>query len=960
MSFRSAAQVRHEFIDFFVQRHGHAFVPSSPVVPHDDPTLLFANAGMNQFKDVFLGTGTRPYTRAVNSQKCIRAGGKHNDLDDVGKDSYHHTFFEMLGNWSFGDYFKAEAIAWAWELLTQVWKLDKRRLYATVFAGDAADGLPVDEEAAEIWRTRTDIDPTHISRWGRKDNFWEMGDTGPCGPCTEIHYDATPDLSGGPLVNKGDDRVIEIWNNVFIQFNRDASGKLTPLPARHVDTGMGFERITRVLQGKSSNYDIDLWAPIFMAVEQRSGARGYRGRFDDPVDTAYRVIADHIRTLTFAITDGAVPGNDGRGYVLRRILRRAARYGRQTLGVNGSFLHHLVPSVVATMGEAFPELRQNPQHVMDVIRDEEESFGRTLDRGLALFNDAASAARLAVHPDGRMTSTPTGTPCIPADVAFKLHDTFGFPIDLTQQMAEERGMTVDLPGYEALMEEARDKARAAATKGKAGAEIALGGEHVARLKRLGIEPTEDVDKFHGRPISARIKAIFNGTDFDNHTPPPGAGHLVALITNRTNFYAEMGGQVGDTGLIADNRGGEFEVLDTRAFGGYVLHIGNVTRGRFDLNETVQLEVSADRRGPIMANHTGTHLLNLALRDVLGPHVDQKGSLVAPDRLRFDYSHGAAATVQEIERITTHVRRRIDQDLPVYAEAAPLEMARSINGLRAVFGERYPDPVRVVSIGKPVGELLRDPANPLWADLSIEFCGGTHVPSTREIGAFAVVAEEAVAKGVRRIIALTGGAAVEAAVVARQIGGMLDELSKVDADILPVRLAEIVEQLNDANVPLVEKAALRQRVEQWQQKIKDLKRQAGKAGREAVVEQARALAEAAPSYERGRLIVAEIQGATPETLRVAADTIRAKRPEVALLLVSADAEAGKVAIIAAVPEDLIAKGLKAGDWVREAAKACGGSGGGKPDLAQAGGKDVAKVGEALAAARTFADARVGGG
>ena len=936
---RQASDIRRQFIEFFEQRHGHTAVPSSPVVPHDDPTLLFTNAGMNQFKDVFLGTGSRSYTRAVDTQKCIRAGGKHNDLDDVGRDSYHHTFFEMLGNWSFGDYFKKEAIQWAWQLLTEVWKLDKNRLYATVFAGDEKDGLPADTEAEALWKEVTDIDPSHVSRWDRKDNFWEMGDTGPCGPCTEIHYDTTPDCTGGDLVNKGREEVIEIWNLVFIQFNRADDGKLSPLPAKHVDTGMGFERICRVLQGKSSNYDIDLWIPIFQAIEQRSGAPAYRGRLDDPTDIAYRVIADHIRTLTLAITDGAVPGNEGRGYVLRRILRRAARFARQTLGVQGPLLHHLVPAVVDAMGDAFPELKKNPRHVAGIILEEEESFGRTLDRGLDLFADALYRAQSQ------------NLKAIAAEDAFKLHDTYGFPIDLTEQMAIERGMSVDLPGYNKLMEAARETARAGAVKGKSGAQLTLNGDAIARLKHLGVEPTEDVDKFHGRSISARIKAIWNGTDFDNHTHAAGSPEYLAIITNRTNFYAEMGGQVADVGRIFDNNGAEFDVVDTQAFGGYVLHIGRASRGRFSLNDSIELDVSNGHRNKIRANHTGTHLLNLALRETLKVDADQKGSLVAPDRLRFDFSSNAAVSVEQVEEVTKRVKVCIERDLEVFAMPASLELARKITGLRAVFGERYPDPVRVVSVGVPVDTLLDTPEAPQWRDYSIEFCGGTHVACTKEIADFAILSEEAVAKGVRRITALTGAAATEAHGIAGQIETQIRELKSVPTERLPLKVSEVAERLNDSNVPLVDRTRLRGELEQWTEQIKEMRKQAAKADQQAIIDQAKQIARTAGSE---LVIVAQIAGATAETLRTAADVVRSQHPGRALLLASPNTEEGKVAIIAVVPEPMIKRGLKAGDWVREVAQVCGGKGGGRPDMAQAGGKEPDKIHDALERARGFAD------
>lgn len=939
---RSASQIRNDFIRYFGELHGHTFVPSSPVVPHSDPTLLFTNAGMNQFKDVFLGQGKRPYTRAVNSQKCIRAGGKHNDLDDVGKDTYHHTFFEMLGNWSFGDYFKEEAIRWAWELLTRVWGLDKRRLYVTVFAGDAKDRLDPDTEAADLWRSVTDIDPTHISRWGRKDNFWEMGETGPCGPCTEIHFDQTENGSGGPLVNLSDPRVIEIWNLVFIQFNRNEDGSLTPLPARHVDTGMGFERVTRVLQGKLSNYDTDIWTPIFMAIEQRTKSRSYTGHLADPTDMAYRVVADHIRCLTFALTDGAVPGSEGRGYVLRRILRRAVRYGRQMLNTTGPFLYHLVPAVVESMSEAYPELAKSPRHVSDIIREEEESFLRTLDRGIALFTDAANRAF-----DAQAS-------VISAADAFKLHDTYGFPVDLTSLMAEERGMKVDIAGYEALMEQARQTARDAATKGKESARFNLLPDHLARLKHMKVDETGDIDKFHGRPIRARIKAIFNGEDFDHSAQSDTLGSLVAVITNKTNFYGEMGGQVGDTGVIRDlstgrEAGGEFEVVDTQVVGGYVLHIGRVIRGRLTVGESVEMEVEHRRRQSIMANHTATHLLNLGLRKVLGEHVDQKGSLVAPDRLRFDFAHGAALSGEEVTRVAALVEDQIQRNLPVHAQEVPTQDARRINGLRAVFGERYPDPVRVVAVGPTVTDLLQNPDGAKWREYSIEFCGGTHVPATGEIEHFAIISEEAVAKGVRRVTAITGKPAAEA--VANE-GFFADRIGEVaagsDLEFL-TRLADVVEQVSSASLTLTGRSRLRSLIEPLQERARRLKKDAGAAGRETIINAARQIAET----HAGRAIIAQLpDGAAGDTLRAAMDAVRSRHAESAILLASADRESGKVAIIAAVPESLIRLGLKAGDWVRETARVCGGGGGGRPNMAEAGGKDPGRIADALTRAHAY--------
>ncbi|MDX2116503.1 MAG: alanine--tRNA ligase [Planctomycetota bacterium] len=960
--FRPINQIRQEFIDFFVQRARHSFVPSSAVVPHDDPTLLFANAGMNQFKPLFLGnvapgSPLAGLKRAVNSQKCIRAGGKHNDLDDVGKDGYHHTFFEMLGNWSFGDYFKEESIQWGWELLTQIWGMDPDRLYATYFEGSKELGIEPDREAYEIWRKYLPAD--RILPGNLKDNFWEMGDTGPCGPCSEITYDGRSDaerarVPGYQLVNKGDPDVIEIWNHVFIQFNRTGPGSdgLRQLPSRHVDTGMGLERVTRFIQGKASNYDTDAFTPIFSAIQRVCKVPPYGGSWTDGKDTAYRVIADHIRTLTFAITDGADPGNEGRNYVLRRILRRAVRFGRQTLGVPGVFLCELVPSVVESMGGAFPELRKNPQRVHDVIKDEEEAFGRTLTQGLVLFEKAAAAgaAAGAVAPED----------------AFKLHDTYGFPIDLTQLMADERGLRVDIDGFHRLMEEARERARGAARNTEEGAST-LGPEALGTLRRMRVDPTDDSDKFHGRKIRASVVAIWNGHNFDEHISASTARPTdqFAVILDRTSFYAEMGGQVGDKGRLAVSRerrssardahdGGEFIVDDTRAVGGYVLHVGRALKGELRVGDEVELRVDQVRRTHTASNHTATHLLNWALRETLGDHIDQKGSLVAPDRLRFDFSHPHALTAQEAAAVEQHVARLIERDLPVHAQIVPLTAARGVAGLRAVFGETYPDPVRLVSIGATADEMLASPSDQRWRAVSAEFCGGTHLSRTGEAKVFALVAEEGVAKGVRRISALTGDAAREANALADRLRARIDGAATLDAKYLATEVAALAQELEPAALPLVRKAELRQRLAPLQEKVKSAQKQAAGAEREKAIAAARQMAETAT----GAVIVMEIAaaGGDREAMLAALDTVRARHARAAIMLLSRAAD-GKATVVAAVPPELVASGLKAGDWVREASAVMGGKGGGRPDSAQGGGPDGARLADALAAAQAFAAARV---
>ncbi|MCK6455252.1 MAG: alanine--tRNA ligase [Phycisphaerae bacterium] len=930
---RTSARIRQDFIDFFVSRHGHAFVPSAPVIPHNDPTLMFTNAGMNQFKDVFLGTGTRPYVRAANTQKCIRAGGKHNDLDDVGKDTYHHTFFEMLGNWSFGDYFKKEAIAWAWELLTREWNLDKSRLHATVFEGDAAEGLDPDDEAAELWRTVTDIDPTHIHRGRKKDNFWEMGDTGPCGPCSEIHIDLTPDRSGGTLVNAGDARVIEIWNLVFIQFNRSSDGRLTPLPAKHVDTGMGFERVTALLQGKRSNYDTDIFAPLFGVIQRTTNAAAYRGTLPTPgqaqhdrhvlIDIAYRVIADHLRCLTFALTDGALPGNEGRGYVLRRILRRAFRYGWQYLGMHEPFLHRLVPAVVDLMDEAFPELRSQTRHVAEVIRDEEESFGRTLERGIALFEDAAQYA--VRHHHGR----------IKGEDAFRLHDTYGFPIDLTQIMAEEKNLSVDVAEYERLMEQARERARAATSGSQ---------DILPAMAFPAWTATDDSAKYSHLQMKSTISGWVQDGRFSDHGPVPHGGRL-GLLCRQSCFYAEQGGQVGDRGeIIGPN--GSFVVEDTQRRGDAVVHVGVVTRGSISVGETVSLKLS-DLRRPTVMNHTSTHLLNWALREVLGDHVQQKGSLVDADKTRFDFSHTAAVTDEQLRRVEGLVNDRIRDNLAVYARDVPQKDALKICGLRAVFGEKYPDVVRVVSIGPTIEELLADPANRKWWQFSIEFCGGTHLARTSEAGSFCLVEESAVARGIRRVVGVTGDAAAEARRAAIELSRRLDESAKLDGPALLAAMDAISETLAHAALPVIEKSRLRDRAAELQDRVRVAQKQQARQDTAGVLDRAARLLDGALRIGSTAIITGDMGTASVEQLRPAIDSLRARASSAAVLL-AAENE-GKVVLLAAMTADVVARGVKAGDLIREIAPIVGGRGGGKPDIAQGGGPDLARAPEALQAA-----------
>jgi len=1028
----TSREIRQQFIDFFVQRHDHVFVQSSPVVPHADPTLLFTNAGMNQFKPYFLGTEQSPWKRVANTQKCIRAGGKHNDLDDVGRSRRHHTFFEMLGNWSFGDYFKPGAIEMAWELLTKVWKLDPKRLHVSCFEGDEKNGVPRDTEAADIWRRvanweqyglKTD---DHIHYFG-KDNFWEMGDTGPCGPCTEIYIDRRPmaeieaDLKAGKRspVNAEDPRVMEIWNLVFIQFNRNADRSLTTLPAQHVDTGMGFERVTQVIQDVDSNFGIDLWRPLFNCLEKMSGlvyignfpagnkadAEAEAGDIQLRYDIAFRVVADHIRCLTFALADGAVPSNEGRGYVLRRILRRAVRFGRQNLRLDRPFLHDLVPVVVETMGDAFPELKQKVRQVQEMIKGEEISFGRTLNRGIKHFEWAAclAIAKSFPAPIGPLHTISLGLPRAEQDSqnvtfvthrsvephevtisygaseqrtfmmqhgitsaqisgsdAFKLHDTFGFPIDLTQIMASERGFTIDIAEYEYWMEEAKKTARGIGADASASATQSL----VEIVQQVKLPPTE----FHGytqtKMDAVTCVFLFRMNDAGNsydEVDRARLGDKVALVLERTCFYAESGGQVGDKGTIENRFGAVVTVDDTIKVGDVFFHLGTVTKAADHGSEGFisaatdskphRLNVDATRRAKIASNHTSTHVLNHKLRAVLGDHVMQKGSLVDDEKTRFDFAHNAALSEEEAAKIEEMVNADIAADLPVNWEYAPQTDALKINSLRAVFGEKYPPTVRVVSIGPRVEALLGEPVNPDWINYSIEFCGGTHLLKTGDAEGFSIISEEAVAKGIRRITAITGPAAHKATATGERLLSRVSVLTAATPEQLTAGIVEVTAAMNEQPVPLLLRHKIREGLSQLQKLAKEHDKVKSKAAAGDAVEAARKIAETVG----GAVIVAELAGADADGLRTAMDVIRKKKPDSALLLGSVSGD--KVSFIATVPEALIKKGLKAGDWVREVAKAAGGGGGGRPDMAQAGGKDPAKLAEALDVGRKFAATKV---
>ena len=797
-----AAKIRKTFIDFFVSKCEHDFYPSCPVVPLNDPTLLFINAGMNQYKPIFLGQvdPSHPMAklkRACNSQKCIRAGGKHNDLDDVGKDEYHHTFFEMLGNWSFSSYFKKEAIEWAWQLLTEVFRLDPDRLYASYFEGDASLGLEPDLEAKEIWLQF--LPENRVLPFDSKDNFWEMGDVGPCGPCSEIHYDRIGNRDAASLVNADYPDVIEIWNVVFIQYNREADRSLSLLPNKHVDTGLGFERLASILQDKKSNYDTDVFMPLFGKIQEFTGAEAYTGRLGSEdvnnKDMAYRVIADHIRTLTIAITDGAVPSNEGRGYVLRRILRRAIRYGQQILNAEPGFLTKLVPTVVEMLQVAFPELTAKQSFVEEVVLDEEQSFGRTLQRGIEKFNKVAAELKKQ------------GVTVVPGADAFYLYDTMGFPVDLTELMAEEKGLTVDRPAFEAKMKEQMERSKMDRKTASGVKTLVLEANETSYLAEANVAPTDDQQKYEScSNVPAKIVAVFTANGFVESSESLENNCRVGIILDRTSFYAQSGGQIYDTGVIASADGSlSIKVDGVESYAGYVLHMGQIERGKVtNLGQAVVCYVDYERRQKIAPNHTMTHVLNYSLRKVLGTVADQRGSLVDENRLRFDFTNNKALTADQIAATEEICQSIVKQELPVYAQTTQQVLAKRIQGLRAVFGETYPDSVRVISVGQEIGRMLQDPENSEWASYSVEFCGGTHMSNTKEAKAFVLFEESAIAKGIRRVSACTGDLALEAEKLACEIGERISAIkSSLDSE-LESKLTEIRPVLDPSIISLAKK------------------------------------------------------------------------------------------------------------------------------------------------------------
>ena len=924
-----ASKVRDTFIKFFVEKKNHLYVPSSSVVPHDDDTLLFTNSGMNQFKPIFLGQVTpgsemeriREHGTAVNSQKCIRAGGKHNDLDDVGKDTYHHTYFEMLGNWSFGRYFKELAIDMSWELLTEVFELEKENLYATYFEGSPEDGLEPDIEAKNLWLRY--LPESRILPGDKKDNFWQMGFTGCCGPCSELHYDKIGNRNAAHLVNMDDDKVIEIWNIVFMQYNLEVDGSLTTLPDKHVDTGMGFERLVAILQDKNSNYDTDVFTPIFDKIQELSGCAPYGGKLGDEdvsgIDTAYRVIADHIRLMVFSITDGGRPGPEKADYVIRVVARRAIRFASQFLKVKPGFLRDLVDVVVDSNIDAFPELGPKREEVKEVVGQEEAAFALTLERGMKLFEKDASEAENAT---GDLHKVITG------EKAFFLYNTMGFPFSLTQIMAEERGLTVDKEGFEQEVEKAKAISRDAAKKVRdaAASSLVLQADQTSFLKRAGVEKTVDDAKYvvDEKP-TAKVKAIYIGsTNFVESTSEiKDKDAPVGLVLDRTSFYAEQGGQTSDTGTV-EGEGFCLDVSSVALYGEFALHRGRFT-GEISVGDKVRTCVDYEKRRLITPNHTFTHVLNLALWKILGDKVNQRGSEVDAQKLRFDFSHNSQVTPAEIKDIEKICQDYVETGRPVYAETVDLNKASEINSLRAVFGEKYPNPVRVVSIGAEVPKLMADPKSEEWNDYSIEFCGGTHLKNTAEAEAFEILEETSTSVGVRRIVAVTKDIARNA----RKEGETLLSKTTEAESAADEELSSILKELKSESVknliPLSVKTELNDRLNKLRKKnAAHLKKKAKNSLEEATQ---RAKAQASKYLEEGKkkLVMYEkdLAGETKLMSKLGTGLLKGDFKDMALMVISVTPDGDTVKFTAASGREE----FPAHKWVQAIAEKVEGKGGG---------------------------------
>jgi alanyl-tRNA synthetase len=867
-------EIRKSFLDYFV-KHGHTVVRSSSLVPDKDPTLLFTNAGMVQFKNVFLGQERLPYVRATSSQKCLRISGKHNDLEAVGRDTYHHTFFEMLGNWSFGDYYKAEAIQWAWELLTKEWGLPRDKLWATVYLDD--------DEAEQLWAKISGLPAERIKRFGEKENFWEMGETGPCGPCSEIHLDRGPeacDMKGQPghicQVNGDCARYIELWNLVFIQYNRDQDRTLSELPAKHVDTGMGLERITAVLQNVLSNYDIDFMRALTATTETLTGKKY---GVDPVADISFRVIDDHARAVSFLLADGVMPSNEGRGYVLRRLLRRAARHGR-LIGLEKPFLYQVASTVAAVMGDAYPELRTEDQRIREVIRGEEERFGETLEKGLVLLEDATSKLK-----QNKKT-------VLAGDVAFRLYDTYGFPLDLTEDILRTDKMSVDQAGFEKLMDEQRARGREARVISiDVSDQIGVSDAAASAVKFVGYNHLE---------AESKVLALYSGGE---SKPEVIEGMEVDLLTTETPFYGESGGQVGDRGTIKTARGDIIEVTDTHhPTPQLTAHRGRVRKGRVQVGDAVHLAVDVRHRRRTMLNHSATHILHAVLRRELGDHVRQAGSLVTPERLRFDFSHTGAIPEEKLAAIEAHVNRHIREDAGVSVQESSYEEAIR-HGALAFFGDKYGDRVRVVKIG----------------DFSTELCGGTHVHRSGEIGIFKLPFEGGVAAGVRRVEAFTGE-------------GALDLIRSYEQKLKEI--GNLVRGSADDTVEKVKKLLDRQ---------KELEREIQKLRGQFEKDQIPELLVKKQSFNGTNVLVSQVDGVDAKQLRDIADQLKEKLGSGVVVLASAGES--NVNLVASVSPDLTRR-YHAGNIIKELARIVGGGGGGRPDFAQAGGKEPAKIAAAL--------------
>ncbi|MFQ6332906.1 alanine--tRNA ligase [Methylophilus sp. 3sh_L] len=868
----SSKQIRQAFLDFFASK-GHQVVASSSLVPHGDPTLLFTNAGMNQFKDVFLGFDKRAYTRAATAQKCVRAGGKHNDLENVGYTARHHTFFEMLGNFSFGDYFKRDAITFAWELLTEVYALPKERLMVTVYAED--------DEAYDIWNKEVGVPADKIVRIGdnkgaryASDNFWMMGDTGPCGPCTEIFYDHGAHIPGGPpgSPDEDGDRFIEIWNNVFMQFNRDEAGVMHPLPKPSVDTGMGLERISAVLQGVHANYEIDLFQALIKAAARET----HTADLDSP---SLKVLADHIRACSFLIADGVIPGNEGRGYVLRRIIRRAIRHGYK-LGCRAAFFHKLVPDLVAEMGEAYPELTQGQSRVVDILKQEEERFFETIENGMQILE-----AELATKPA-----------VFNGDLAFKLHDTFGFPLDLTADICRERGVTVDTAGFDAAMARQKEQARAAGKFKMA----------------LNLEYEGAATTFHGYDkleVPAKVLALYKE---GSAVTSLNEGDLGVVVLDHTPFYAESGGQIGDSGELK-SANGIFSVEDTQKIQAAVFgHHGVLKTGSLSVGDELAAKVNLQMRASTMRNHSATHLMHKALREVLGEHVQQKGSLVDTEKTRFDFVHNAPMTDAEIAKVEALVNAEILANVATQARLMDIESAQK-TGAMMLFGEKYGDEVRVLDIGS-----------------SRELCGGTHVSRTGDIGLFKITSESGVAAGVRRVEATTGEGALKLVQAQQTLINQVAGELKAPAHELPAKIAQVMDN------------------------VKSLEKELARLKSKLASSQGDDLATQALEIKGIKVLAATLEGADANTLRETMDKLKDKLKSAMIVLASvAD---GKVSLAAGVTADLTGK-VKAGELVNHVAGQVGGKGGGKPDMAMAGGTEPANLPQALASVRAWVEAKL---